>query len=194
MKALILAGGENKRLPILKGFLELKGRKIIESNIELLKGIFDGVIISTNTPERYFYLGMPMVGDVINYRGPMTGILSALITLKETEIFVTACDMPFIKPELIRYIVGRWTDRWEAIVPVFDGKPQPLLGIYSRKLVSKMEESIKTQTRGLREFLGTIEVHYIKEEEVRAIDPEGKSFVNINTIQDYEKERLAVGS
>jgi molybdopterin-guanine dinucleotide biosynthesis protein A len=194
VKALILAGGENKRLPILKGFLELKGRKIIESNIELLKGIFDGVIISTNTPERYFYLGMSMVGDVINYRGPMTGILSALITLKETEIFVTACDMPFIKPELIRYIVGRWTDRWEAMVPVFDGKPQPLLGIYSRKLIPKMEESIKTQARGLREFLGTIEVHYIKEEEVRAIDPEGKSFVNINTIQDYEKERLAVGS
>jgi molybdopterin-guanine dinucleotide biosynthesis protein A len=124
----------------------------------------------------------------------MTGILSALITLKETEIFVAACDMPFIKPELIRYIVGRWTDRWEAIVPVFDGKPQPLLGIYSRKLVPKMEESIKTQTRSLREFLGTIEVHYIKEEEVRAIDPEGKSFVNINTIQDYEKEQLAVGS
>ena len=194
MKALILAGGENKRLPILKGFLELKGRKIIESNIELLNGIFDGVIISTNTPERYFYLGMPMVGDVINYRGPMTGILSALITLKETEIFVTACDMPFIKPELIRYIVGRWTDRWDAIVPVFDGKPQPLLGIYSRKLVPKMEESIKTQTRGLREFLATIQVHYIKEEEVRAIDPGGKSFININTIQDYEKERLAVGS
>jgi len=194
VKALILAGGENKRLPILKGFLELKGRKIIESNIELLNGIFDGVIISTNTSERYFYLGMPMVGDVINYRGPMTGILSALITLKEAEIFVTACDMPFIKPELIRYIVGKLTDRWEAIVTVFDGKPQPLLGIYSRKLVPKMEESIKTQTRGLREFLGTIEVHYIKEEEVRAIDPEGKSFVNINTIQDYEKERLAVGS
>ncbi len=136
-----------------------------------------------------------MVGDVINYRGPMTGILSALITLKEPEIFVTACDMPFIKPELIRYIVGRWTDRWEAIVPVFDGKPQPLLGIYSRKACSENGRKHKEpQTRGLREFLDTIEVHYIKEEEVRAIDPEGRSFVNINTIQDYEKERLAVGS
>jgi molybdopterin-guanine dinucleotide biosynthesis protein A len=102
--------------------------------------------------------------------------------------------MPFIKPELIRYIVGRWTDRWEAMVPVFDGKPQPLLGIYSRKLVPKMEESIKTQARGLREFLNTIEVHYIEEEKVREIDEEGRSFVNINTIQDYERERLAVNS
>ena len=194
MKALILAGGENKRLPILKGFLELKGRKIIESNIELLNGIFDGVIISTNTPERYFYLGMPMVGDVINYRGPMTGILSALITLKETEIFVAACDMPFIKPELIRYIVGRWTDRWEAVIPIFNGKPQPLLGIYSKKLIPKMEESIRNRRRGLREFLNTREVHYIEEEKVREIDQEGRSFVNINTIQDYERERLAVGS
>ena len=194
MKALILAGGENKRLPILKGFLELKGRKIIESNIELLKGIFDCVIISTNTPEHYFYLGVPMIGDVINYRGPITGILSALITLKEAEIFVAACDMPFMKPALIRYIVGRWTGRWEAVIPIFEGKPQPLLGIYSKKLVPRMEESIRNHRRGLREFLSTREVHYVEEEKVREIDQEGRSFVNINTIQDYERERLAVGS
>jgi molybdopterin-guanine dinucleotide biosynthesis protein A len=194
VKALILAGGENKRLPIIKGFLELKGRKIIESNIELLKGIFDCVIISTNTPEQYFYLGVPMIGDVINYRGPMTGILSALITLKGPEIFVAACDMPFMKPALIRYIVGRWTGRWEAVIPIFEGKPQPLLGIYSKKLVPRMEESIRNHRRGLREFLSTREVHYIEEEKVREIDQEGRSFVNINTIQDYERERLSVGS
>ena len=193
MKALILSGGENKRLSIIKGFLELKGRRIIESNIELLKGIFDSVIISTNNPECYFYLDVPMVGDVLNYRGPMTGILSALVNSGDPELFVTACDMPFIKPELIRYIVGRWTDRREAVIPIFDGKPQPLVGIYSRKLVSKMEESIRTCRRGLRDFLNTIEVHYIEEEEVRGIDQEGKSFVNINTIQDYERERIAVG-
>jgi len=36
MKTLILAGGENKRLPVIKGFLEIKGRRIIELNIELL--------------------------------------------------------------------------------------------------------------------------------------------------------------
>jgi molybdopterin-guanine dinucleotide biosynthesis protein A len=194
VKALILAGGENKRLPIIKGFLELKGRKIIESNIELLKRIFDCVIISTNTPEQYFYLGVPMIGDVVNCRGPMTGILSALITLKEPEIFVTACDMPFMKPALIRYIIGRWAGRGEAVIPIFNSKPQPLLGIYSAKLIPKMEESIRNCRRGLREFLNTIEVHYIEEEKVREIDQEGRSFVNINTIQDYERERLAVGS
>jgi molybdopterin-guanine dinucleotide biosynthesis protein A len=187
VNALILAGGENKRLHVLKGFLEIKGRRIIESNIELLKKIFDCVIISTNNPEYYFYLGVPMLGDIVKYRGPMTGILSALITIEAPGIFVTGCDMPFIKPELIRYIVGRWTDSQEAVIPIFDSKPQPLLGVYSKKLVPKMEDSIQKGMRGLREFLKKREVLYIGEDEVRTLDPEGRSFVNINTMEDYER-------
>lgn len=194
MKALILAGGENKRLPVMKGFLEIKGRRIIESNVELLKEIFDCVIISTNNPECYFYLGVPMVGDIVKYRGPMTGILSALITLEAPEIFVTACDMPFIKPELIRYIVDRREKKWDAVIPIFDSKPQPLLAIYSKKVVPKMEDNIRKGLRGLREFLKKIEVLYIDEDKVRAIDPEGRSFVNINTAEDYDRERLTVSS
>jgi molybdopterin-guanine dinucleotide biosynthesis protein A len=203
MKALILAGGENKRLPVIKGFLEIKGRRIIELNIELLKGIFDCVIISTNDPGLYFYLGVPMVGDIVKYKGPMTGILSALVTLEVPDIFVTACDMPFINPKLIRYIVDKWTKNkenlslvtrhsslrggWDAAIPVFDNKSQPLFGIYSRKVIRSMEETIKNGSRSLREFLKKLNVLYISEDEVRTIDPEGRSFVNINTLEDYEK-------
>ena len=66
MDALILAGGENKRIPSIKGFLEIRNRKIIETNIELLKSIFSRVILSVNNPELYFYLGLPMIGDVVD--------------------------------------------------------------------------------------------------------------------------------
>ena len=197
MKAVILAGGENRRLPVIKGFIEIEGRKIIESTVKLLKGVFDGVIISTDNPEWYFYLGVPMVGDVMGYRGPMTGILSALISLEDQEVFVTACDMPFIKPALVKYIVSRATSKdielqvWDAVIPIFDGKSQPLLGIYSKRLVPKMENCIREGNRGLREFLKATMVLYIREDEVRMFDPKGKSFVNINTIEDYEKELRA---
>lgn len=185
MDALILAGGENKRLPVTKGFLEINSKKILESNIELLKGIFDRVIISTNNPELYFYLGVPMVGDVFKHRGPMTGILSALSIPEVSELFVTACDMPFIMPGVIRYIVNKWVAGYDAVIPVFDNKPQPLLGIYSKRIAQNMEQSIKNGERSLRRFLCGIDVLYIEEKDVRAIDPEGRSFVNINTIDDY---------
>ncbi len=192
MKAIILAGGENKRLPVIKGFLEIDGRKIIELCLELLSEIFDGVIISTNNPERYYYLGVPMIGDLVNYRGPMTGILSAMISLETPEVFVTACDMPFIKPELVKYVVSRALNgknqSWDAVIPLYDGKPQPLLGIYSKKLIYKIEKSIREGNGSLRNFLRTINVLSISENEVRALDPEGKSFVNINSLEDYKKE------
>jgi molybdopterin-guanine dinucleotide biosynthesis protein A len=186
MNALILAGGENKRLPMLKGFLEIDGKRIIESNIDLLERIFDKVIISTNNPEYYFYLGRPMIGDTMSERGPMTGILSTLKLPEISEIFVTACDMPFISGELIRSIVDQWDTRWDAVIPVFEKKPQPLLGIYSKPIAQNMEDSIKSGKRSLRKFLQGMHVLYISEKDIRRIDREGKSFININTPEDAE--------
>ncbi|MEW6002759.1 MAG: molybdenum cofactor guanylyltransferase [Nitrospirota bacterium] len=192
MDALILAGGENKRFPLKKSFLEINNKKIIESNVELLGGIFDRVVISTNDPELYFYLGVQMVGDIVKYKGPMAGIFSALINTEGTEIFVTACDMPFMKAELIKYILFKAKDAekrdWSAVIPIFDKKPQPLFGIYSKGIIGKMEESLRKEKRSLRGLLSGTEVLYISEEEVMSVDPEGRSFININTPEDFEKE------
>ena len=188
MDALILAGGENRRMPVVKAFLQIEGRSIIESNVELLKGIFDRVIISTNDPEIYFYLDVFLVGDIMEERGPMTGILSALSLPGVAEVFVTACDMPFINGILTRYMMDRWESGREALIPVFDGKPQPLFGIYSERIAGAMEESIRKDERGLIDFLEGRNVLYIGEKEVRSIDAEGRSFVNINTMDDVKRE------
>jgi molybdopterin-guanine dinucleotide biosynthesis protein A len=188
MDGLILAGGENKRLPFLKGFIEINGEKIIESTVSLFKRIFQRVMISTNNPELYFYLGTSLIGDTMKYRGPMTGIYSALTVPGVSEVFVTACDMPFINGILVEYMVSKWESKWDAAIPVFDNKPQPLFGIYSGKIADRIADSIKNEKRSLREFLKTIHVLYISEERVRSIDREGKSFVNINTLKDLEEE------
>jgi len=175
-------------MPLLKSFLQVEDRSIIDSNVELLKGIFDRVIISTNDPEIYFYLNVILVGDIMEERGPMTGILSALSLPGVAEVFVTACDMPFINGRLARYMMDRWESGREALVPVFDARPQPLFGIYSRKSAGAMEESIRKGDSGLIDFLGGRNVLYIEEKEVRDIDAQGRSFVNINTVDDVRRE------
>jgi molybdopterin-guanine dinucleotide biosynthesis protein A len=85
-------------------------------------------------------------------------------------------------------MIDRWDTKWDAMVPMFESKPQPLHGIYSKKLVEKMEDSIVSGIRGLREFLKRVNVLYIAEEEVRSLDKEGRSFVNINTMEDFQRE------
>lgn len=189
MIAAVLAGGENRRMPFRKGLLELGGRSIIDSTLCTLEGLFDRVLISTNEPEHYFRFGAPMVGDLLPERGPMTGIYSVLMAERGSAdgIFVVACDMPFIKPELVRCLIAKGTAHKDAVVPVMGGKPQPLCAVYSGRLAERMLQSIREGRRGLRDFLqGRVDVQYVDEAEVRAHDPEGRSFMNINTLNDLE--------
>jgi molybdopterin-guanine dinucleotide biosynthesis protein A len=186
MDALILAGGENRRFLFHKGLAEICGSKIIEITSSLLKKHFNKVWLSTNSPEIFFYLGLPMIGDIVNFRGPLTGIFSALACTGAGELFVTACDMPFISSEVINLIKGSYSGQ-DAVIPVFGGRPQPLLGVYSNKTRGLMEEKIKAKSMRIRDLLHDIDVYYIEEQEVLRVDPEGRSFVNINTREDLQK-------
>ncbi|GAB4390127.1 MAG: molybdenum cofactor guanylyltransferase [Thermodesulfovibrionales bacterium] len=185
MVSAILAGGKNSRLPFAKCFLQVGGRKLIERNLELLGEITGKVVISTNEPELYFHMGVPLVGDVVEPSGPMSGILSVLQATGAPEVFVTACDMPFISGELVRYIIGRRAR--EATVPVFNGRPEPLLAVYTRAAAGAMEALLARGRRALSGLLQELDVAYVEEEEVRKIDPEGRSFININTLGDLER-------
>ncbi|MEW6585851.1 MAG: molybdenum cofactor guanylyltransferase [Nitrospirota bacterium] len=188
MDAVILAGGENTRMPFVKAFLEIGGKKIIESNLQALRSIFNRVFISTNNPELFFYLEAHLIGDIIKSRGPMAGIFSSLIVPGVSEVFVTACDMPFINVILIRYMADKWDGKHDALIPMYRGKPEPLFGIYSGKVVTIMEKDLRAGRKGLQDFLRRLQVLYIPEKEVKAIDPDGRSFANINTMEDLIRE------
>lgn len=184
MDALILAGGENSRFLSHKALAEVQGKRIIETTIELFKKYFNTIYISTNTPEVFFYLGLPMIGDLMQQKGPMTGIYSSLVSTGATELFVAACDMPFIRAGVLELIIRKFTGQ-QAVIPVFEGRPQPLFGIYSASAQEAMKEHIMQNRRAMRELLQDIRPALIPEEEVRAADPEGKTFININTLEDY---------
>ena len=56
----------------------------------------------------------------------MTGILSVFMNTESSDIFVTACDMPYINAILIKHMVEKYNDKCDALIPLYDGKPQPL--------------------------------------------------------------------
>jgi molybdopterin-guanine dinucleotide biosynthesis protein A len=184
MVSALLAGGENRRFPALKGFIEVGGRRLVELNAEKLRSVSEKVVISTNEPGHYFYLGLPMVGDAVPSRGPASGVVSVLLATRAHAVFAVACDMPFVNVELARYIASRAAG--DATVPVYRGRPEPLFAVYSRGVLGAFEEGIRAGRSSITEMLGPLDVCYIEEEDVRRIDPEGRSFININTPEDYE--------
>ncbi|MBF0557195.1 MAG: molybdenum cofactor guanylyltransferase [Nitrospirae bacterium] len=202
--AVILAGGVNRRFGAPKSFIDIEGTPIIKRSLSLLKELFDEVFISTNDPEQYFHLadcaGVPLIGDVFSSLGPMSGIYSALINSRGPGIFAVACDMPFLRQDVIRFICkehlrySRECGPCDATVPVFNNEPQPLSAVYSRTLLPHLENALINCKTAMTPFLRGVKTFFIDEADLRVIDPEGRSFTNINTAGDYEAIRKQVNS
>src|ERR1051325_8095541 len=99
----IQAGGKSTRMggeP--KALLELGGRRIIERVLDALRPVVEDVLIVTNTPALYGFLGVPMVPDVYPDHGSLGGIFSGLSAAAGGAGFTAGCDMPFLQPDLAR--------------------------------------------------------------------------------------------
>lgn len=197
-------------MPALKAFIEVEGKKIIERNLKIMKKLFREIFIVTNQPELYTYLGVPMFGDVYNMRGPMTGVLTALMNSSNKWIFVSACDMPFLNPGLIRFMADERynpvclpilnarqkkdftvmprSDIYDVVVPVLHHRAEPLFAFYSIRALNSLEQFILSGKKGIKDFLLNHDkrVKYITSEEIKNIDPDLRSFINLNTPEDIE--------
>jgi molybdopterin-guanine dinucleotide biosynthesis protein A len=183
----ILAGGENTRMPVPKAFIRVDGKRIIERNISLLKTLFRETYIVTNDPGMYASFDVPLLGDMYDIRCPMTGILTALMNASSPWIFISACDMPFISSDLISYMATRRKER-DAVIPSSGaGKDEPLFGFYSRRLLPAMEKDLLRGIRAISDFLKNKRVEYITMKEIHVHDPRSLSFINLNRPEDIER-------
>jgi molybdopterin-guanine dinucleotide biosynthesis protein A len=182
----ILAGGENRRMPVPKGLIRVHGRPIVERNLILMKRLFPEHMIVTNQPGLYSFLDTKLVGDIYDIRGPATGILTAMLNSRTGWIFVSACDMPFLNAELISSLTGMRSGQ-DAVVPMHRGRPEPLLACYSTALAPDMEKAILAGRRGLRDFLSGKRVKYVQPGEMRHTGSPEESFINLNTPEDVDR-------
>jgi len=146
---IILAGGKSSRMGRNKSFLKVGDKTIIERVRDLLRGIFQDVILITNDPEEYKFLGLPMYEDVYRHKGPLAGIHSGLMH-SSTEInFIISCDIPFMTKEMIKYLVDYKTDKIITIAKA-DGFIQQLAGKYSKACLTNAEKILKEQLEAER--------------------------------------------
>jgi molybdopterin-guanine dinucleotide biosynthesis protein A len=181
----ILAGGENRRMPVSKAFIKVNGQTIIQRTLSTYKSIFSEIAIVTNQPEQYSRFNVKLLGDIYDIGGPMTGILTSLLNAHHGWVFVAACDMPFIEEKLIQYMASL-RHGYDAVIPRYRGRPEPLLALYSKKLTKSMENAILDNKRSLKDFLSSKHVNYVPLREIKKVDPEARSIINLNSPRDIK--------
>ena len=184
--AIVLAGGESRRMGRDKAFLEMHGRTLIEIVIERLVNCFSSVLISGGPSSRYEQLGCEVVPDEYEGAGALGGICSAVAASPSDSSFVVACDMPFVNPQVVQYLES-FADEFDVVIPALARGPEPLHAFYSKACVPFMRAAIEAGDYKIINFFPKVRVKRVAESEWETLDPEGLSFLNINTPADFQR-------
>ena len=188
----IQAGGRSTRMggrP--KALMELGGRRIIERVLAALTAVVDDVLLVTNTPDLYAFLGLPMVADIYPDRGSLGGIYSGLKAASGGAAFTVACDMPFLHPDVVRLVVER-AGQGDVVIPRVGRQLETMHAVYAKACLPHIEERLLAGQLKIVEFFERVRVVEVAEADiVRFRDPR-LAFMNVNTPEELaQAEALA---
>lgn len=182
MTAIVLAGGESLRMGKDKAFMEFKGKSLIQRTLDTLIPLFNDRMIIAKKREPFLSFGVPVYVDIYPDGGPMGGIYTGLFQSKG-PVFAVACDMPFLNPEVIRFLTEK-LNHFDAVVLKSPDGLHPLHGVYSRGVLPSMEKLLKKREVKMMDFLKRINTLVIPVAEIRHLDPDLKCLTNINTPEE----------
>lgn len=185
---ILLVGGKSSRMKRNKAFLELEGKPLVERSLEVLQSVFTEVLISSNSPELYEGYGVPIILDEIPGRGPLEGLYQGLKAATYDVVFFVACDMPFLRVELIRFL-SSWISEYDIVVPQLKSGPQPLHAFYHRSCLPIIKNNLEAGrlkiTDLYKEFYKECSVRYVEEQEFQTYQDIEMVFCNVNTPDDW---------
>jgi molybdenum cofactor guanylyltransferase len=191
--AIIMAGGDSRRMGRDKAGLQLGEQTLIEHVASALKPVFRTVQVSVrrHRPD----IDLPQIGDLVPDGGPLAGLCAALAQVASagTEatawIFLVATDMPFLQSRLIERLAQE-RDGFDAVVPVVGGHPQPLAAFYSTSVLCTLQGVLGGEgKRSLRAALERLNVCYVDQSRLQESDPGLRSFIDLDTPQELDRAR-----
>jgi len=190
----IQAGGESSRMGEDKALKPFLGRPLIQRVIDRLSPVADEVIVTTNRPEAYRFLGLRLLPDLRPGRGALGGLYTAIASASHPFVAVVACDMPFASPALIE-AANRLMVQEEADVVIAKTQEgfEPIHAVYRRATCRPaIETAIDADQWKVIAWFPTVKVRILTSDELKQFDPDGLAFWNVNTPEEFgEAERLA---
>lgn len=195
----VLAGGKSLRMGRPKAFLEFKKKPLIRHSLDLLATLCPEILIAAKEPELYAGLGAKAVKDIHPGAGPMAGVYAGLESSSCPWCIVLACDLPFVRRELLEGILERIQDdpARHAVIPLApetpggESLPQVLCAAYSKSCLPFLAKKIAEGKVSLKKEFVEPDACLVSWRELDPGDISAASFVNLNTPQEYEKWRPA---
>ena len=187
-----MAGGKNSRFSGKnKALVSIGGKRILDRIYEVFTILFDKIILVTNDPLQYMEWDFDIVTDIFPIRSSLTGIHTGLFYITTPYAFFVACDIPFIKKELIEILLENVEPGIDIVIPETSKGLEPLCSVYSKRCLKPIEEQLEKKSLKIQRMFQKVRVKKISEHILRTIDPDLVSFSNINTPDDLAMAKQA---
>jgi len=191
--ALLLAGGLSKRMGKDKAFLIYKGKTFLRNILESVQPYVDEIILSINKSEDLYLKELKGINKKIKfvkdrdiYGGPLNAIVSCAPEINTKYFFLLTVDTPLFKGELIPFLKDKISD-YDCVIPVVNGKYQPLNTIYNSKSLSIANQVYAVEKKdAIFDWVKRLNIKYIYDDELRKIDKNLGSYFSVNTPYNYE--------
>lgn len=184
--AVVLAGGRSARMGTDKALMDFCGRRMIDHVVERLGALTDRVVVMTKRRDDLGPLPAIVLEDEEPFLGPLPALIAGLRATGEVRNVVVACDMPFVNADLLRGLAGSLEDDIDAVVPTTVDGAQPLHAAYGDCAIENLLSAMAAGERSLKGSLARLRIRWFPEEEWRPIDPDGRSFLNVNTPEELQ--------
>ena len=184
----ILSGGLAVRYDgTEKALLQVGGVRILDRIYEIYRELFDEIILVTNSPEKFLEWDLLIVADLFPIRSSLTGIHAGLFYATNPYAFISACDTPFLKKEMVETVIGRIEAQIDIVMPETSAGFEPLCAAYSKRCLEAAQNNLEQEKLKITRTFRKSRIKTISEKVLRQIDPELRSFFNINTPGDLQQ-------
>jgi molybdopterin-guanine dinucleotide biosynthesis protein A len=170
-----------------KALLQIDGKTLLERAIAAVRPLAREIVIVADVADKYALPGCRVVGDKFPDAGPVGGIVTGLLTLDSGWHFVLACDMPFLQPSLLLLLLQQASEQHDAVIPFLNGRAEPLCALYRHTAAPKLQSFLEQGGRAAHRALELLEIRRLDETLLRRADPDLASFINVNTLQEYDR-------
>jgi len=182
LSLVILSGGESSLMGVPKVELRLGGKLFIEHIHECLGSHFDETIIVGGAP-RDIPAELRQVPDLFPARTPLVGIYSGLAAAQSSRCFVLACDMPMMSLNLVKLMAAHSPEA-DGTVPMIGGYLEPLCAFYHKRAAAALHAALDLGVRKVTTGIERLNLVVIPEVLLRTVDPDLRSFTNVNSPED----------
>lgn len=192
----VLAGGRSSRMGRDKATVMLHGRRLLDRTLEAavtVPGVVEVVIVLAPAqviPPVRCAAPVTLVRDATAYQGPLAGIAAGLAGTSRAEVaLVLGCDMPFVQPGLLALLAARAT-AGAIVVPVHEGRSQPLCSAIHFEAFEAVRALAADGARAASAIADDPRALLVQPGEWAAVDPEGLSFLGVNTPEELERAEV----